>query len=440
MELSIENKLLQEQLLQEAFLDSVKAYAQEKYNKVVDTIHDWKEAAAVVGNVIANPTILQRFSDDVWYNFKRNILSKLTALLTKIGLGELVTQINNVVAKITSLTGWQKFLAATGIGAIGEYIVDKMANFAPNAIKNFIVSFLSEKGLQTLITKLASFSSFVGWIQPIIKGVDMLYAVLKNSIDKFQLKPNQFTQSVNLIKKEGMDEEKKAALKSAIKAYAREIMMSEENATGSGASFSAGSGENYATPFAFGGKKKGENRAVKFMKSMGWKVADLTLPKNSKLFDYKKIFEAVGEFKVGDKVKYENQEWEVINIFSNGLVRLKNLKGLPATNVIPNNIQKIEEMKLNDMIEAGILSEVSYGKFKKEVTFRTKSEQLHKAIREVKRKLAEIDRIVEYTSRMKQELSEGEDGIKYWKATQKNVANISEMINQLNNKIKNLNQ
>ncbi len=184
----------------------------------------------------------------------------------------------------------------------------------------------------------------------------------------------------------GISEDKKAALKSAIKAYAREIMMNEENVTGSGASFSAGSGENYATPMAFG--KKGENRAVKFLKKMGWTVADLKLPKHSKMFDYKKIY----------------------------------------------------EMKLNDMIEQGILNEVSYGKFKKEVTFRTKSEQLHKAIREVKRKLSEIDRIVEYTSRMKQELSEGEEGVKYWKATQKNVANISEMVNQLNNKIKNLNQ
>jgi len=185
----------------------------------------------------------------------------------------------------------------------------------------------------------------------------------------------------------GISEEKKAALKSAVKAYAREIMMSEENVTGSSATFNAGYGENYATPYAFG-KKKGDNRAVKFLKKMGWTVADLTLPKNSKMFDYKKIY----------------------------------------------------EMKLNDMIEQGVLNEVSYGKFKKEVTYRTKSEQLHKAIREVKRKLQEIDRIVEYTSRMKQELSEGEDGIRYWKATQKNVANISEMVNQLNNKIKNLNQ
>jgi len=38
------------------------------------------------------------------------------------------------------------------------------------------------------------------------------------------------------------------------------------------------------------------------------------------------------------------------------------------------------------------------------------------------------------------ELSEGEEGIRYWKATAKNVAAISEMVNHLNNKLKNLNE
>jgi predicted transcriptional regulator len=95
---------------------------------------------------------------------------------------------------------------------------------------------------------------------------------------------------------------------------------------------------------------------------------------------------------------------------------------------------------LLQIIEQELLNEVTYNKFKNDVKFRTKNEQLHKAIREVKRKLQEIDRIVEYTSRMKQELSEGEEGIKYWKATQNNVSKISEMVNHLNNKIKNLQQ
>lgn len=91
------------------------------------------------------------------------------------------------------------------------------------------------------------------------------------------------------------------------------------------------------------------------------------------------------------------------------------------------------------LIQEELLSESAYNKFKNDVKHRTKSEQLHKAIREVKRKLQDIDRIVEYTQRMKQELSEG-DGIQYWARTEKAVSAISEMVNRLNNKIKNLHQ
>ena len=42
---------------------------------------------------------------------------------------------------------------------------------------------------------------------------------------------------------------------------------------------------------------------------------------------------------------------------------------------------------LLQIIEQELLNEVTYSKFKKDVKFRTKSEQLHKAIREVKKKL-----------------------------------------------------
>ncbi len=166
-----------------------------------------------------------------------------------------------------------------------------------------------------------------------------------------------------------------------LKKYIEELVRKElEEMSGSGA---AGP---YSTPYAFAKPGQKSNAAVKNAEESGWKLAKK--PKTSKVVDYKKIFEV---------------------------------------------------KKLQDIIKEELLNEVTYHKFKSEVKFRTKSEQLHKAIREVKKKLQEIDRIVEYTSRMKQELSE-DGGINYWKATQKNVATISEMVNQLNNKIKNLNQ
>jgi hypothetical protein len=96
--------------------------------------------------------------------------------------------------------------------------------------------------------------------------------------------------------------------------------------------------------------------------------------------------------------------------------------------------------RIEKMIDDRLLKEGNYNQFRNEIKFRTKSEQLHKAIREVRKKLNEIDRIVEYTSRMKQELSEGSDGVKYWKATQKAVGKIQETITKLSNKIRDLNQ
>jgi hypothetical protein len=190
----------------------------------------------------------------------------------------------------------------------------------------------------------------------------------------------------------------------------------------------SGDAGGYLTPMAFSKKGQKSNGAIEAAKSQGMKLVK------------KSAMNENTDFKVGDKVKYENQEWEIVSFLDNGNVRLKNLKDLPPTNVMPSKIEKISmKESLIDIIEKELINEVTYGKFKKDVKHRTKSEQLHKAIREVKRKLAEIDRIVEYTSRMKQELSE-DGGINYWKATQKNVASISEMVNQLNNKIKSLNQ
>jgi hypothetical protein len=147
-------------------------------------------------------------------------------------------------------------------------------------------------------------------------------------------------------------------------------------------------------------------------------------------------------FKVGDKVKYNEVEWTIDDIiptenmtfFMMSAPGMNNRK-FDAVRVANNNVNE----SLINIVKEELLNEVTYHKFRNEVKFRTKNEILHKAIREVKRKLAEIDRIVEYTSRMKQELSEGEEGLQYWKKTESNIATISEMVNQLNNKIKNLN-
>ena len=282
-------------------------------------------------------------------------------------------------------------------------------------------------------------------------------------------------------------------LKEYIKQLAREVL-DEESGTGA---IGVGAGP-IMTPYAFS-KGKGKNAATKTAEKQGFKVTkgETEMPADSKVRDYVsltgkkkkkvKIYE-VGiadvntEFLVttkdGKKVKaiYKGVRGDGELMFDPGAniggiimvspeevdIKVKKLdesnydkassygaasgytapSGYTGGGIKGDDYYKKESMNesIINIVKEELLNEVTYHKFKNEVKFRSKNEQLHKAIREVKRKLSEIDRIVEYTSRMKQELSEGEEGIKYWKRTESNISTISEMVNTLNNKIKNLQQ
>ena len=208
---------------------------------------------------------------------------------------------------------------------------------------------------------------------------------------------NMNAKMVNYLKQQyagrtvaGIQENKEVnKLKEYIKTLVRELL-DEESASGD-----AGA---YSTPFAFAKKGQKTNAAVKTAQSQGMKLVPTGMPSDSKIYDYKSFFSKKPTYKI-----YK------------------------------------ENMNLQDIIKQELLNEATYKQFKKEVKHRTKAEQLHKAMREVKRKINEIDRIVDYTQRMKQELSEG-DGVQYWGRTEKAVAQISEMVNHLNTKINNLKQ
>ncbi len=188
----------------------------------------------------------------------------------------------------------------------------------------------------------------------------------------------------------GIKENKDMDIKEYIKTLVRELL--DEESTTAGV-------PGYLSANAFSPKGQKTNAATKTAKSQGMKLAPKGMPSDSKIKDYKAVW------KSAEKPKYK----------------------------------MYENMNIKDIIEQELLNEATYKQFKKEVKHRTKAEQLHKAMREVKRKINEIDRIVDYTQRMKQELSEG-DGVKYWGRTEKAVAQISEMVSHLNTKINNLKQ
>ena len=460
----IENRILQEQLLQEAFLDSVKDYAKEKYSKAITTINDWKDLAVVMGKVISDPTTLNRFADDVWRNFKVNTLKKLTALLERMGLNDLITKIKSVVDKITNLDGWKKFLAAAGIGAMVNYVVEKMAGLAPDAVKVFLQKYVSEKGLGEILSKLTDFKSYVGWLQPIIKGVDMLYDVLKSSINKFKSQANLFTQQINLIKKENM------LPKDKIKERLTTKLKQEMSMTGTGASVTPGVGAGVATKYAFGKTNK--------TKPSGWKDAPSVPNRPSKAMDYKELWEIERDQEVkitsgqyagntaivhdfdSEKDNVSGDDWVDVLIGSKKekkTVKASELKPLKEMDAQNSNTDEIltylQAAKQNGTLSpdaqevflqwmntpgasreeiikvlrklTGMYLKEGYAQFRNATKMRSKPDQFHQAVKEIKKKMNEINRIFEYVDRLKTELSEGED-LKYKKYTENAFQQIKE--------------
>ena len=91
-----------------------------------------------------------------------------------------------------------------------------------------------------------------------------------------------------------------------------------------------------------------------------------------------------------------------------------------------------------DYIKPDILNEARYSQFKKKSQFRTPTQQLHMAVREMRRKIDEMGKVVSFTERMRTELKASNEGMTYLNRTREAITRINEKLQDLNNRIKGL--
>jgi exonuclease VII small subunit len=73
----------------------------------------------------------------------------------------------------------------------------------------------------------------------------------------------------------------------------------------------------------------------------------------------------------------------------------------------------------------------NYARFRNQTKTRSKPEQFHQAIKELRKKVEEMGRLFEYVERMKSELNESGEGMKYKKHTENALKQIRESVTQL---------
>ena len=139
-------KILHEQLLYETFLDSIKKYAGEKYNQVVDKFNEWKDMASVLGKVLSDSDLLNDFLKPLQRRVD-NLIKPLTDFLQKIKLNSFIEPIKNFITKINSLDGWKKFMALVSIGSIISYVL----KLAPQAVKELLAKTFSPDFISNIL-------------------------------------------------------------------------------------------------------------------------------------------------------------------------------------------------------------------------------------------------------------------------------------------------
>ena len=84
------------------------------------------------------------------------------------------------------------------------------------------------------------------------------------------------------------------------------------------------------------------------------------------------------------------------------------------------------------------IKEGHYSEFKRTTQVRTPSEQMHRAVREIRRKIDEINKLVDYTEKMKSEMKSDVNEVRYLNRTKEALSKISAKVQETNNKIKRL--
>ena len=272
----------------------------------------------------------------------------------------------------------------------------------------------------------------------------------------------------------------------------------EMSTTGTGASFAAGSGEQIATPKAFKKRKDeiGEpfstpNPSVPNRKS---KVIDY-----KKIFEdaVEELYNPIKDMtssqaNVGDNSGYDMDTQDAASVLEAEVGDTKTNRGIKSTvsNVDPvtgqiswdieyapafdsvykefDDLRKILvqlDQKTDDPVVDDIaakikaefnryrthirknypdeykkftLNEARYTDFKKKSQFRTPTQQLHIAVREIRRKIDEMTKVVSFTERMRTELKASNEGMAYLNRTREAIAKINEKLQELNNRIKGL--
>jgi len=216
--------IITEQIIFESFLSTVKDFAKDKLGKAVNTIKDWKDAAAVFSQVLSSKKLLGDFLKPLERLVQKQ-LQKLYGILKKVKLDSVVKKIEEFFKKITSLDGWKKLFALIAIGGIALYAANKLPI---DGIQLWITKTLGTDFIQTITSKLIDWKSYIGYLGPIVGGGAIIFKLLEPLLKEFGEALKSTSSFATKLIKENKRIMKKSQFKNIIKEQLLNILKEEE--------------------------------------------------------------------------------------------------------------------------------------------------------------------------------------------------------------------
>ena len=111
-------------------------------------------------------------------------------------------------------------------------------------------------------------------------------------------------------------------------------------------------------------------------------------------------------------------------------------KAKPMKNSKTFDVMKFNESQINDLVPKELVTEISYRRFNENVSKITPERKITRALAEVKKRVKEIEQVIEYSARLKDENIIKKDS--FWESKVEQLNDLSERLNELSQNVKKL--
>jgi hypothetical protein len=212
--LSLRKQIINEQLLYETFLDSIKTFLKDKYDKVADTVRNVYDVMILIKDIIINPKKLETAIFLAKRNLNKslkNLTTKITNFLNTVNITNITTylkgfldKVTNIINKLVNYDGWKGFILVSGISLLLSYAVKTYVDpILVNAQKFFNEEFMKAfeskmnlfKQLNSLIPNAKDIKQIFDWFNTIGATAELITSIFTPISDKIKF-ADKLTQQI----------------------------------------------------------------------------------------------------------------------------------------------------------------------------------------------------------------------------------------------------